>query len=146
MRTRSGVIETPPVLFPVINPVKQVVPLSDIADIGFNQVITNAYLLKRHYGDLVREVGVHKLLNWDKPIMTDSGAYQLLMYGRVEVSPDEILKYEIDIGTDIGVILDIPTQWGRPKEAVVLEVEETLRRAGQPLRRLGYGTPPSIGC
>ncbi|WP_367834429.1 tRNA-guanine transglycosylase [Vulcanisaeta sp. JCM 16159] len=107
-KTRSGIIETP-ALFPVINPVKQIISLSDILDIGFNQVITNAYLLKRHYGDLVREVGVHKLLNWDKPIMTDSGAYQLLMYGKVEVSPDEILKYEIDIGTDIGVILDIPT-------------------------------------
>ena len=128
LRTKSGIIETP-ALFPVINPVKQVVPLNNIAEIGFNQVITNAYLLKRHYGDLVREVGVHKLLNWDKPIMTDSGAYQLLMYGKVEVSPDEILRYEIDIGTDIGVILDIPTQWGRPREAVFLEVEETLRRA-----------------
>ena len=128
LRTRSGIIETP-ALFPVINPVKQVVPLNNIAEIGFNQVITNAYLLKRHYGDLVREVGIHKLFNWDKPIMTDSGAYQLLMYGKVEVSPDEILRYEIDIGTDIGVILDIPTQWGRPREEVFLEVEETLRRA-----------------
>ncbi|WP_054853990.1 tRNA-guanine transglycosylase [Vulcanisaeta distributa] len=88
LRTRSGIIETP-ALFPVINPVKQVISLSDILGIGFNQVITNAYLLKRHYGDLVREVGVHKLLNWDKPIMTDSGAYQLLMYGKVEVSPPE---------------------------------------------------------
>ncbi len=128
LRTRSGIIETP-ALFPVINPVKQVVSLKEIAEVGFNQVITNAYLLKRHYGDLVREVGVHKLLNWDKPIMTDSGAYQLLMYGKVEVSPDEILNYEVGIGTDIGVILDIPTQWGRPREAVLLEVEETLRRA-----------------
>lgn len=86
LRTRSGIIETP-ALFPVINPMKQVVTLNDIADIGFNQVITNAYLLKRHYGDLVREVGVHKLLNWDRPIMTDSGAYQLLMYGRLRYPP-----------------------------------------------------------
>ncbi|WP_054844308.1 tRNA guanosine(15) transglycosylase TgtA [Vulcanisaeta souniana] len=129
LRTRTGIIETP-ALFPVINPAKQVVALDEIKDIGFNQVITNAYLLKRHYGDLVREVGIHKLLDWDGPIMTDSGAYQLLMYGKVEVSPDEILKYEIDIGTDIGVILDIPTQWGgRPRDMVLLEVEETLRRA-----------------
>jgi 7-cyano-7-deazaguanine tRNA-ribosyltransferase len=128
LRTRSGIIETP-ALFPVINPIKQVVTLNEISNIGFNQVITNAYLLKRHYGDLVKEVSIHKLLNWDKPIMTDSGAYQLLMYGKVDVSPEEILKYEIEIGTDIGVILDIPTQWGRPRNIVLLEVEETLRRA-----------------
>lgn len=128
LRTRTGIIETP-ALFPVVNPAKQVVALGEIKDIGFNQVITNAYLLKRHYGDLVREVGIHKLLGWDRPIMTDSGAYQLLMYGKVEIAPDEILRYEIDIGTDIGVILDIPTQWGRPRNVVLLEVEETLRRA-----------------
>ncbi|ADY00515.1 tRNA-guanine transglycosylase, various specificities [Vulcanisaeta moutnovskia 768-28] len=128
LRTRSGIIETP-ALFPVINPIKQVVTLNEISNIGFNQVITNAYLLRRHYGDLVKEVSIHKLLNWDKPIMTDSGAYQLLMYGKVDVSPEEILKYEIEIGTDIGVILDIPTQWGRPRNIVLLEVEETLRRA-----------------
>jgi 7-cyano-7-deazaguanine tRNA-ribosyltransferase len=141
LMTKSGVIETP-ALFPVINPVKQVVPLSEIRSIGFNQVITNAYLLKRHYGDLVRDVGgIHRFLNWDGPIMTDSGAYQLLMYGKIEVSPRDILKYEVDIGTDIGVILDIPTQWGRPRDAVLLEVEETLRRARAALTEIRLWDP-----
>ncbi len=133
--TKSGVIETP-TLFPVVNPVKQVVSLGEIKEVGFRQIITNAYLLKRHYGDLVREIGVHKFLGWDGPLMTDSGAYQLLMYGRVEITPEEILDYQVGIGTDIGVILDIPTQWGRPKEIVDVEVEETLRRARHALERL----------
>ncbi len=140
LKTKAGIIETP-ALFPVINPIKQVVPLSEIKSVGFSQIITNAYLLRRHYGDLVRDVGIHKFLNWDGPIMTDSGAYQLLMYGKVEVSPDEILKYEVDIGTDIGVILDIPTQWGRPKDIVFLEVEETLRRARAALVKLRMWDP-----
>jgi 7-cyano-7-deazaguanine tRNA-ribosyltransferase len=138
--TKAGVIETP-ALFPVINPIKQVLPLGEIKNVGFNQVITNAYLLKRHYGDLVKDIGIHRFLNWDGPIMTDSGAYQLLMYGKVDVSPDEILRYEVDIGTDIGVILDIPTQWGRPKDAVFLEIEETLRRARSALTKLKLWDP-----
>jgi len=138
--TKAGVIETP-ALFPVINPIKQVLPLGEIKNVGFNQVITNAYLLKRHYGDLVKDIGIHRFLNWDGPIMTDSGAYQLLMYGKVDVSPSEILKYEVDIGTDIGVILDIPTQWGRPKDAVFLEIEETLRRARSALTKLKLWDP-----
>jgi archaeosine tRNA-ribosyltransferase (EC 2.4.2.-) len=138
--TKAGVIETP-ALFPVINPIKQVLPLGEIKNVGFNQVITNAYLLKRHYGDLVKDIGIHRFLNWDGPIMTDSGAYQLLMYGKVDVSPSEILRYEVDIGTDIGVILDIPTQWGRPKDAVFLEIEETLRRARSALTKLKLWDP-----
>lgn len=126
--TKSGTIETP-ALFPVVNPVKQTLPLSEIQEIGFRQVITNAYLIRRTYGDLAREVSIHGLLSWNGVVMTDSGAYQLMEYGEVEVDPDEIVQYQIEIGSDIGVILDIPTRADTPYETVLLEVEETLRRA-----------------
>ncbi|NPA69746.1 MAG: tRNA guanosine(15) transglycosylase TgtA [Crenarchaeota archaeon] len=130
--TKTGIIETP-ALFPVINPQKQTVTLEEIKSIGFRQIITNSYLIKKNFGDLCTEVGVHNLLQWDLPIMTDSGAYQLMEYGEVEVDPDEILKYQIDIGTDIGVILDVPTRANTDREIVFLEVEETLRRARRAL-------------
>jgi len=42
--TKTGVIETP-AIFPVVNPVKQTLPLSEIQEVGFKQIITNAYLI-----------------------------------------------------------------------------------------------------
>ncbi len=132
LHTKSGIIETP-ALFPVINPQKQTVPLDEIRSVGFRQIITNSYLIKKNFGELCIEVGIHNLLQWNLPIMTDSGAYQLMEYGEVEVDPDEILKYQIDIGTDIGVILDVPTRANTDREIVLLEVEETLRRARRAL-------------
>ncbi|NPA23265.1 MAG: tRNA guanosine(15) transglycosylase TgtA [Crenarchaeota archaeon] len=128
LHTRSGVVETP-ALFPVINPQKQTVPLDDIEKIGFRQIITNAYLIKKNFGEICIETGIHDLIQWRHTIMTDSGAYQLMEYGEVEVDPDEILKFQIDIGTDIGVILDVPTRAETDRDIVFLEVEETLRRA-----------------
>ncbi|MFP3194379.1 MAG: tRNA guanosine(15) transglycosylase TgtA [Caldivirga sp.] len=126
--TRHGVVETP-ALFPVINPSKQYVELSRIRDLGFSQVITNAYIIKGTYGDSARDLGIHELLGWDGPLMTDSGAYQILQYGYVDVNPDEILRYQVEIGSDIGVILDIPTGYPRPRDLVEVEVNETVRRA-----------------
>jgi len=133
--TRHGVIETP-ALFPVINPSKQYVELSRIRELGFNQVITNAYIIRGTYGDTAREVGLHELLGWDGPLMTDSGAYQILQYGHIEVSPDDALRYQVEVGSDIGVILDIPTSYPRPRELVEVEVNETIRRARRAILQL----------
>ncbi|ABW00878.1 tRNA guanosine(15) transglycosylase TgtA [Caldivirga maquilingensis] len=133
--TRHGVIETP-ALFPVINPSKQYVDLSRIKELGFNQIITNAYIIRKTYGDAAREVGLHEIIGWDGPLMTDSGAYQILQYGNIEVSPDEALRYQVEIGSDIGVILDIPTSYPRPRELVEVEVNETIRRARRAILQL----------
>ncbi|MEZ0345442.1 MAG: tRNA guanosine(15) transglycosylase TgtA [Infirmifilum sp.] len=125
--TRRGVVETP-TLTPVINPGKQVVPASKIREIGFPMVITNSYIIKRNYGELAKELTVHGILGFDGPVYTDSGAYQLLVYGKVDVNPREIFTYQVEIGSDIGVILDIPTRRETPYEEAREEVEETLRR------------------
>ncbi len=130
--TKSGILETP-AIFPVVNPAKQTLPLSEIRELGFKQIITNAYLVRKHYGETVSELTIHSVLSWDGVIMTDSGAYQLMEYGHVEVAPLEIVKYQVDIGSDIGVILDIPTRGDVPYSQVLIEVEETLRRARQAL-------------
>ncbi len=130
--TKSGIIETP-ALFPVINPIKQTVPLEDIEKIGYRQVITNAYLISKNYGWICKEVGIHSLIGWRNIIMTDSGAYQLMEYGEIDIDPDTVLKYQIDIGSDIVVILDIPTRAETDRDIVFLEVEETIRRARRAL-------------
>jgi 7-cyano-7-deazaguanine tRNA-ribosyltransferase len=133
LETKSGVVETP-ALAPVVDPSRNVVPPSEIVDLGFKLIMTNSYLIKRRFGDIGTELGVHSLLGVPTPVMTDSGAYQLMEYGEVEVAPLEILEYQVKLGSDIGVILDIPTRHNSSREVVAKEVEETLRRAREALR------------
>lgn len=128
LETKHGKIETPAIA-PVINPAKNILPPSSIIGIGFPLLMTNAYIIKRHYGDLATELGVHKILGVEKPVMTDSGAYQFMVYGKIEVTPEEILEFEKAIGSDIGVILDLPTPPGISREEALRRVEETLKRA-----------------
>jgi len=136
---RIGVIETPhgkietPAFAPVINPLKQIIPPSEILEMGFNLLMTNSFIILRRYGEYGEEIGVHKILGVESPVMTDSGAYQLMEYGYVDVSPEEIIKYQEKIGSDICIILDIPTRYYTSREQAVLEVEETIRRARRAL-------------
>ncbi len=131
LKTRSGTVETP-LLFPVINPFTQLVPPSRLkTEFGFEAVITNAYILRKHAGNQPAKNGLHKFLGFDGTVMTDSGAYQTLVYGDVEVTPREIVEYQEHIGSDIATILDIPTGWKVSEEHARQTVEETLRRAEQ---------------
>jgi len=130
--TRRGVVETP-TLTPVINPSKPVVEPQQIQRMGYQLLMTNSYIIYRSYGDLAKEVGVHGILGVDGPVFTDSGAYQLMIYGKVEVKPLEIVEYQVEIGSDIGVVLDIPTRRDTPYDQARLEVEETLRRVREAL-------------
>ncbi len=127
LRTRHGAIETP-FLFPVIDPSlrKQIVPIDKVRDIGFNGIITNAYLLKKNVG---LETSIHEYLKFDGVVMTDSGAYQILQYGVIDIENREIVEYQCRIGSDIGVILDIPTRFDASYEEALFSVEETYRRA-----------------
>jgi 7-cyano-7-deazaguanine tRNA-ribosyltransferase len=129
LTTKTGVIETP-LLLPVVNPLVQ--PLSPQVmerDFDCQALIANAYLLKKNFGEEVTACGIHEFLGFHRVVMTDSGAYQLLVYGDVDVSPVEIARFQEDIGSDIAVILDVPTGWNMPKEKAKDSVEETLRRA-----------------
>ncbi|MEM2274784.1 MAG: tRNA guanosine(15) transglycosylase TgtA [Thermofilum sp.] len=130
--TRRGVVETP-TLTPVINPAKPVLEPSRISSLGFPMLMTNSYIILRNYGELAKEVGVHGILGVQNPVFTDSGAYQLMVYGKVEVSPREIVEYQLDIGSDIGVVLDIPTRKDTPYEQAAREVDETIKRVREAL-------------
>ena len=129
LKTKSGTVETP-LLFPVINPNIQLVPPRRLKeDFGFEAVITNAYILKKRYQDKPIQQSLHKFIDFDGTIMTDSGAYQILVYGNVEVNQAEIVEYQERIGSDIATILDIPTGWKIDKDQATTTVQETLRRA-----------------
>ncbi len=123
-------IETP-LLLPVINPRAQQIAPKEMKEMGFEGIITNSYIIKKD--EFLREEalkdGIHKMLDFDGLVMTDSGSYQLYEYGSVEVGPAEIVKFQKEIGSDIGVILDIPTPPDVGLEKAQSDVDETLERA-----------------
>jgi 7-cyano-7-deazaguanine tRNA-ribosyltransferase len=130
LKTRTATVETP-LLFPVINPNNQPICCKKLKEtFGCEALITNSYINRKRYGEKIIEMGgLHKFLDYDGAVMTDSGAYQILVYGEVEVSQKEIVSYQERIGSDIATILDIPTGWKVTKEQATVTVAETLRRA-----------------
>lgn len=130
-----------PYLFPVVNPRKQLLGVEEIERMGFKGIITNSYLIgrDRELRKKALDMGVHRLLNFDSLVMTDSGSFQLSRYGEVETSPQEIMDFQEMIGVDVGVILDIPTPPYSSRERAEEDLEETLKRARESLARKGKG-------
>jgi 7-cyano-7-deazaguanine tRNA-ribosyltransferase len=129
LETKSGVLETP-LLLPVINPaIQPISPKIMREEFRCEAIITNAYIIKKHYELKAAEIGIHQLLNFKGAIMTDSGAYQILVYGDVETTNREIVGFQEQIGTDIATMLDVPTGWAVPEQYAKHTVEETLKRA-----------------
>nr|WP_319374857.1 tRNA guanosine(15) transglycosylase TgtA [uncultured Methanobacterium sp.] len=127
LKTPHGTIKTP-ALMPVIHPGKQTL---QVADYGAEVVITNAYLIYKNEDlrEIALEKGVHELIDFSGPIITDSGSFQLSVYGDVQVSNQEIIEFQEKIGTDIGTSLDIPTPPSVKRERAERELEITLQRA-----------------
>ena len=126
IETNHGKIETPAYV-PVIHPVKQTIPSKKIKEIGFDLVITNAYITRNNYGDKAVKKGIHKIIDYDKGIMTDSGGYQVLEYGDVPVSPTDMANFEQGIMTDFAIPLDKPTGFGLTIKKAEAYVKHTLK-------------------
>ena len=133
LSTLHGTVETP-LLMPVINPHLPLIPPDELASMGAEMVITNSYIINQD-PDLREgaiEQGLHHLLGFPGPIMTDSGAFQLSVYGDIDVLPLEILDFQFAIKSDISVPLDIPTPPDVSRERAESELnitEERLREA-----------------
>ncbi len=83
LSTPHGIIETPN-----FNPVGTQATVKalgprELSEIGVQIVLANTYhLMLRPGADLIEKMGgLHKFMNWDKPIMTDSGGYQVYSLG-----------------------------------------------------------------
>ena len=123
---------TTPTLMPVIDPRDIVLSPRDMRrEFGAELVITNAYLTRRHFGETATKQGIHSVLDYDGPVMMDSGGYQILRYGGIEVSPEEIVRYQDATVPDIATILDIPTGIHVDRERAAETVRITLKRAKQ---------------
>ena len=84
LTTKHGTIETP-VFMPVGTQatVKAMKP-EDVEKTGAEIILANTYHLYLRPGeDIVEEAGgLHKFMNWDKPILTDSGGFQVFSLGK----------------------------------------------------------------
>lgn len=133
LSTPHGRIETP-ALLPVVHPdpARQPVAPSEFRDrLGLRALITSAYITWRTppLRTEAERRGIHGLVRFDGPVMTDSGAFQQHAYGSVEVSPSEILEFQQRIGSDIATVLDVFTEPEAPHDAAASALRETRERA-----------------
>ena len=134
LHTAHGTVRTP-AFVPVIHPVKQSIPAAKVASVGFDMVITNAYIAMKRHGDEAAKRGIHHVIGYDGPVMTDSGGYQVLEYGDVGIDPEAMATYEEAIGTDVAVPLDRPTGMGLPHDKAKKSVTHTLKVSRQTISR-----------
>jgi 7-cyano-7-deazaguanine tRNA-ribosyltransferase len=133
LTTPHGPIETP-ALLPVVHPdpERQSVPIEEmVRRLGVGAVITSSYIVYRTppLRERAEREGVHGLLGFAGPVMTDSGAFQQHAYGAVEVGPEEILRFQTTIGSDIATVLDLFTEPETPHETAEDALATTLARA-----------------
>ena len=128
--TLHGRVRTP-ALLPVVNPNRRTVEPAKMWDLGYEMLITNAYIILQ--SDVAsahaRAHGVHDLLEYPGAIMTDSGTFQSYVYGDVDLDPEEIVRFQQAIGVDVGTMLDV---FGTPSmtyEEHANAVQTTLERA-----------------
>lgn len=139
LTTDHGTVTTP-TLLPVINPNKMILTPSEMKELfDTEMVITNSYIIRKdeQLRKEALERGVHKLIDFDGPIMTDSGTFQSYVYGDIDVDPLEIIRFQRDIGSDIGTILDI---FGTPDQSETQAeqgVVETINRAKDSISHKG---------
>jgi 7-cyano-7-deazaguanine tRNA-ribosyltransferase len=137
-------VETP-YMFPVIHPVSQIVPTKELASMGFGGMMTNAYIIhSRRKEDALRQ-GIHGLLDFDGIFMTDSGGYQVLEYGDLELTHRDVASFQLQIRSDLAVTLDRPTGYPQTRAAAIDTVEYSLRNARATLGEFGGGETVWVG-
>lgn len=132
-----------PALLPVINPHLQVITPAEMRAMGIEALITNAYIFNQsdRFSGQVKEKGLHDLLGFDGVIMTDSGSFQLSVYGDVAITNTETLSYQKAIGSDIWVPLDIPTSPSADRATAERELGITMDRLREARSVFGDDAP-----
>ena len=149
IKTHYGVVETP--CFMPVATLGTVKTLSseDLLEIGVEMLISNAYHLYLKPGiEIIEKAGgIHNFINWKKPIITDSGGFQIFSLEDVKVqdegvyfrskldgslhfiNPEKSIEIQNRIGADIIMALDYcPKDWDNYEE-VKKSVETTVRWA-----------------
>jgi len=161
--TSHGVIETP-IFMPVgtQGSVKALAP-QDLEDAGSQIILGNTYHLYLRPGDelLARMGGLHRFASWKKPILTDSGGFQVFSLKEIRklseegvefrshidgskhfFSPEKVMSIQNNIGSDIMMVLDECVAYGADYDYTAKSLELTTRwakrcRAAHPKHKNG---------
>ena len=154
-KARRGVVHTPhgdiqtPVFMPVgtAATVKAMRP-EQVEEMGAQIILNNTYHLYLRPGhEIVREAGgSHKFMNWNKPILTDSGGFQVFSLGKMRkiteegvkfqshidgsrhmISPEKSMEIQHALGSDIMMAFDACAPWPAERRYVEESLELTTR-------------------
>jgi queuine tRNA-ribosyltransferase len=148
--TPHGTVPTP-VFMPVGSQatVKAITP-DQLNEIGIQMVLSNTYHLYLRPGvDIVRRMGgLHRFMDWDRAILTDSGGFQIFSLSRLReisdegvkfrshidgsehfISPQSAMQFQEDLGADVIMALDVCPAFQDSPEKVKEATERTHRWA-----------------
>ena len=148
--TAHGVVETP-IFMPVgtQGSVKSLCP-QGLSDAGAQIILGNTYHLYLRPGDelLARHGGLHRFMGLNKPILTDSGGFQVFSLKEIRkineegvefrshldgskhfFSPEKVMAIQNNIGSDIMMVLDECVAYGADYDYTAQSLELTTRWA-----------------
>ncbi len=156
---RAGNLTTPhgPVATPAFMPVGtrgavKALDSRDLAEAGAEMVLANTYHLMLRPGapEVAGLGGLHGFMGWDRPILTDSGGYQIFSLdarvdedgvafrstydgSTVRLTPEEAVAVQEALGPDIAMVLDVLVGLPAPRPEVEAAMQRTLRWAERAL-------------
>lgn len=176
LTTPHGVLKTP-MFFPVATQATvKTLSNEDVKDCGAQAVLSNTYhlYLRPGIGILEKAGGLHKFMGWDRPILTDSGGYQIfslatLMKVKEEgvefqshidgskhfLSPEDVVGLQLAFGSDIIMPLDECVHYPAEKDyarASLKLTSEWAERSKEKFLKVTRSLPqlrsglPSVAC
>ena len=127
LTTSHGVIQTPAFMPVGTQGAVKALTAQHLEDVGAEIILGNTYHLYLRPGDelIARQGGLHKFIGWSRPMLTDSGGYQVFsLGGKVKVddagvtfqsvidgsshrcTPASVLTFQKQLGPDIAMVLD----------------------------------------
>ena len=149
-----GVVETPQFMPVGTNATVKALTPADIRDAGASIILANTYHLYLRPGHerIARLGGLHRFMDWDGPILTDSGGFQVVSLGDLRVvdddgvtfrshldgsthrfTPELAMGVQAALGSDVAVAFDQPVFPSSPRAAVADATERTHRWAERSL-------------
>ena len=144
-----GVVQTPVFMnVGTQGAIKGALSAFDLKDIGCQIELSNTYHLHLRPGDdVVRQMGgLHKFMDWDGPMLTDSGGFQVFSLSglrkiteegvtfashidgrRIFMGPEESMRIQSNLGSDIAMAFDECVENPAPYDYVKQSCERTLR-------------------
>ena len=149
LTTPHGVIQTPVFMnVGTVAAIKGAVSTEDLNSIGTQVELSNTYHLHVRPGDkLIKELGgLHKFMVWDKPILTDSGGFQVFSLAglrkikeegvyfnshidgrKIFMGPEESMQIQSNLGSTIAMAFDECPPSTAEKNYILPSVERTTR-------------------